>query len=84
MTAVRDNGLAAATPKTLEDLHTYIRDRVPLTMIGAADWAPVAKGVCYQMLPGSLHRRPHLLHKFLTHLFLTHLSAQCGTRALPW
>ena len=28
MTAVRDNDLAAAVPKTLEDLHTYIRDRV--------------------------------------------------------
>ena len=40
LTAVRDNGLAAATVNVLEQLHEYIRLRVPIVVIGAVHWSP--------------------------------------------
>ena len=40
LTAVRDNGLANLTLAVVEELHTYIRDKVPIVILGAADWAP--------------------------------------------
>ena len=63
MTAVRDNGLAAAVPKTLEDLHNYIRDRVPITAISAADWA-----LAPALGPGAnaAHRAQSLLVRYLS------------------
>ena len=40
LTAVRDNGLSSLTLAVVEELHAYIRDKVPIVILGAADWAP--------------------------------------------
>ena len=40
LTAVRDSGLLARTIAVLDELHAYIRESVPIVIIGAVDWQP--------------------------------------------
>lgn len=39
LTAIRDGGMAALTFTVLEELHAYIKESVPICVIGAVDWA---------------------------------------------
>ena len=39
LTTVRDSGLVRRTVRNREELHLYIREDVPIVIIGGADWA---------------------------------------------
>ncbi len=40
LTAVRDSGLAALQVTVVGELHEYIKEKVPIVIIGAVDWDP--------------------------------------------
>ena len=39
MTTIRDGGMAALTITLIEALHAYIKEKVPICVIGAVDWS---------------------------------------------
>ena len=83
LSAIRDNGMAGKTISVMEELHSYIRDCVPLILVGLLDWAPAPPLAAGANVPA---RVASANIKFLGMASVAQLEVQSGRLATtaPW